>query len=415
MSAAFNDALNVLKTIWADGAPMDVATRERFLLSRMTKVDDFEGEDMKIPITVNNPQAVGPNPAIAFKAAFTGGTAANNYKAFTLTKFDLFNSVRLNRKAIMSAKRKGKGAFVDLLEDRTNGMFDAMGDVASTWLYGDGTASIGVRSGAMSGETATLSVPQDTSKFYAGQQLGVYNGAGSAIRTISGASGDGGIWVTVASVDEDAGTITLTTGDTAAVASFASGDTFYPAGGAGGTGAWPGLAAWLPLTAPSATLFYGVDRSVDTRRLGGVRLDNSSGQISDNIMTVAETCNTVLKGRTRIGVVNPVNWTTLSQELADKQVYNDSSEATYGFDYISVATSAGKVRVYADPACPTNRGYVLDMATWKFHHLGGFPHLVTDGNSSMEPIDAENSVLVKGAMYGAPACHAPGSNGVFSI
>ena len=415
MAAAFSDATNVLKRLFADGVPLDIATRERFLLNRMKKVNDFAGDDLAIPITVNNPQAVGPNPAIAFKAAFTGGTAANNYKRFLLTKYDCFNSVRLNRKAIMAAKEKGKGAFVDLLEDRTNGMLDAIGDVASTWLYGDGTATIGVRSSHTS-ETTTLTIPQDTSKFVAGQQLGVYNGAGSAIRTIAAASGDGGIWITVLSVDEDAGTVTFTTGDTAAVASFANSDSFYPAGGAGGTGAYPGLASWLPLTTPSATLFFGVDRSVDPRRLGGVRLDNSGGEIADNIMTVSESCNTVWKGRERICVINPVNFTTLSQSLSDKQVYNDGDgKAGYGFDYICVYTSAGKVKVYADPACPTNRGYVLDMGTWTFHHMGGFPHIVEDGGSMLEPIDAENSVLIKGALYGAPACSAPGSNGVFSI
>ncbi len=414
MTAAFTDATNVLKRLYADGVPLDLATRERVLLTKMTKVDDFAGDDMAIPITVNNPQAAGPNPAIAFKAAFTGGTAANNYKRFLLTKYDLFNSVRLDRKAIMAARAKGRGAFVDLLEDRTNGMLDAMGDVASTWLYGDGTAQIGVRS-SLSSETVTLTIATDAAKFYAGQQLVVYNGTGASYRTITAGSGDGGNYVTVASVDEENGKFTLTTGDAAAIGTFTDGDAFAPAGVTSSLQAWPGLAGWLPLTTPSATLFFGVDRSVDPTRLAGVRLDNSTASIESNIMTVSERCNTIFAGRERSCFINPVNFTTLSLSLDSKHVYNDDGDGTVGFEYIKVRTSAGAVRVYADPACPTNRGYVLDMSTWKFHHMGGFPHIIDDNGLMLEPIDSTNSVLIKGALYGAPACSAPGSNGVFSI
>lgn len=416
MAAAFSDATNVLKRLFADGVPLDLATRARVLLTKMEKVDDFAGDDMAIPITVNNPQAAGPNPGVAYKAAFTGGTAANNYKRFLLTQYTLHNSVRLTRQAIMAARAKGRGAFVDLLEDRTNGMLDQMGDVASQWLYGDGTAQIGSRAtSGLTGEVVTLAIPDDVKHFWAGMQLVVYNGSGTSYRTISGASGDGGIYVTVASVDEDNGKFTLTTGDAAAIGSFSDGDFFAPAGVTSSFQAWPGLAAWLPLTTPSATSFFGVDRSVDPRRLAGVRLDNSTASIESNIMTVGEACNTTFKGRERICMLNPVNYTSLSLSLDSKHVYNDDVDGVVGFEYIKVYTSAGAIKVYADPACPTNRGYVLDMSTWKFHHMGGFPHLVDDNGLMLEPIDSQNAVLIKGALYGAPACHAPGSNGVFSI
>ncbi len=48
--------------------------------------------------------------------------------------------------------------------------------------------------------------------------------------------------------------------------------------------------------------------------------------------------------------------------------------------------------------------------------MSGFPHLVDDGGGQlMEAIDGTNSVLIKSAFYAAPACNAPGRNGVFSI
>lgn len=414
MAAALTDATNVLKRLFADGVPLDLATRERVLLTKMEKKDDFAGDDMAIPITVNNPQAVGPNPAVTFKGAFTGGTAANNYKRFLLTRFPMYNSVRLTRDAIMAARAKGKGAFVDLLEDRTSGMLDAMGDVASTWLYGDGTGQIGVRS-SNSTETVTLTIATDSAKFFVGQQLVVYNGTGTAFRTIAAASGDGGLFVTVASVDEENGKFTLTTGDTAAIASYSDGDAFAPAGITTSLQAYPGLQGWLPLTTPAATLFYGVDRSLDPTRLAGVRLDNSTASIESNIMTVSERCNTIFAGRERVCMVNPVNFTTLSLSLDAKHVYNDDNDGVVGFEYIKVRTSAGSVKVYADPACPTNRGFVLDLSTWCMHHMGGFPHIIEDNGLMLEPVDATNSVMIKGALYAAPACSAPGSNAVFSI
>lgn len=416
MAALFADATNILKRLYADDVPLNLATRERWLLNRITKLKDFAGDDLAIPIQVQNPQAAGPNPAVAYSTSYTGGTMANAYKRFLLTKYDCFNSVKMDRKAIMAAREKGKGAFVDFLQEGTDSMLDELGAVASRWLYGDGTAQIGSRA-SISTETVTLAVAGDAKNFFAGQQLVVYNGSGAAYRTISGASGNGGIYVTVASVDEENGKFTLTTGDAAAVASFANGDFFAPAGVTASFQAWPGLAAWLPLTTPSATLFFGVDRSVDPTRLAGVRVDNSTGSIADNIMTVAERCNVIFKGRKRVCVVNNVNFTTLSKDADGKHIYNDGQgTADIGFESIRVMTSAGPVMVYADPDCPTNRGYVLDLSVLKFHHMGAFPHLVDDGGGQlMQPIDATNSVLVKGALYGAPAISAPGSCGVFSI
>jgi len=416
MGAVFGDATNVLKRLYDGDAPQSLATRERVLLSMISKKNDFAGDDLAIPLQVANPQGAGPNPAVAYTAAGTMGDMANVYKRFLITKYDAFHSVKLDRKAIMGAREKGKGAFVDILEEGTNSMLDELGALSSRWLYGDGTAQIGSR-GSISTETVTLAVPGDAKNFFAGQQLQVYNGVGPSVRTITVGSGYLGTSVTVVSVDEENGKFTLTSGDAAAVGTFTDGDFFIPAGGAGGLGAWPGLAAWLPLTTPSATTFFGVNRSLDATRLSGVRVDNATGSIEDNIMTVAERCNTIRKGRTRCCFLNPTNFTTLEKSLDSKHIYNDGGDsADVGFSSIRVRTSGGAVKVYADPDCPTNRGYVLDLASWAFHHMGAFPHLVDDGGGQlMSPIDGTNSVMIKGALYGAPACNAPGSNGVFSI
>lgn len=416
MAALFADATNVLKRLYDTDVPQNLATRERVLLSKLSKKDDFAGDDMSIPIRVQNPQAAGPNPAVAYSAAFTGGTMANAYKRFLLTKYDCFNSVKLDRKAIMAARGKGKGAFVDLLQDATDGMLDELGALASRWVYGNGTAQIGSR-GSISTETVTLAIAGDAKNFFAGQQLVVYNGSGASFRTITSASGNGGIYVTVASVDEENGKFVLTTGDAAAIGSFTDGDFFAPAGVTSSFLAFPGLASWLPLTTPSATAFFGMDRSVDPTRLAGVRLDNSTGSIEDNIMTVAERIKNVGKKHPGDVFLNPTNFTTLEKSVDGKHIYGEGTKtADVGFEKIRIMTSGGAVTVHADPDCPTNRGYVLDLASWDFHHMGGFPHLVDDGGGQlMCPIDGTNSVLIKGAFYGAIACNAPGRNGVFSI
>lgn len=60
-----------------------------------------------------------------------------------------------------------------------------------------------------------------------------------------------------------------------------------PAAGASGTGSFlavSGLAAWLPTSAPSSTLFWGVDRSVDVTRLGGVRFNGQSETIEEALI-----------------------------------------------------------------------------------------------------------------------------------
>ncbi len=420
MGAVFGDATNVLKKLFADDVPKNLAERARVFYTKVNKVADFAGDNaMQIPLQVANPANAGPNPAKAYTKAYTGNTMANAYKAFTLTRFQAFHSVRLNREAIMAAKGKGKGSFVDLLESATSSMLDELGALTSRWLYGAGDAAIGARSGALSGEVVTLTIPTDAKNFFAGLQLEVYNGVGPSLRTITTGSGYLGTSITVASVDEENGKFTLTTGDAAAVGSFTAGDVFIPDGGSGGSGAFPGLAGWIPLTTPSATTFFGVNRSLDATRLSGVRLDNSTGQIEDNIMTVTERIFNVSGNKMPdICLMNPVNFTTLSKSLDSKRTYTEpnGSSASAGFETIKILTSGGAVQVYADPDCPTNRGYVLTKDTWKIHHMGGIPHLVEDGNGNlMEPVDGTDSVMIKACAYLALACDAPGRNGVFSI
>ena len=49
-----------------------------------------------------------------------------------------------------------------------------------------------------------------------------------------------------------------------------------------------GLQAWLPNTTPSSSPFFGVDRTADATRLGGIRYDGSSQPIEEALVTAPD-------------------------------------------------------------------------------------------------------------------------------
>lgn len=403
---ALSDFSAFLKRLYPGKEPENVASRNRVWLSMVPKAEDFYGYEsggtMVIPLKYANPGGRSRNPANVY-TALGDQVTAGKYARFLLTRGADFAGVQLGAEVLHASKRDA-GAYAAARKSEVDGMLDELGHSLSLSLYGDGTGVRGQRSSA-STNVITLSTADDAKNFRVGMTVSAGpNADGSSLRTGT---------TTVAGVDEDAGTVTLTSA--AAITSFANSDYLFETGDAASTNAITGLAGWIPLTAPSSTAFFGLDRSVDTTRLGGVRVDNTTASIEDNIMTVAERVFRV-GGKPDVVLLNPVNFTTLSKSYSAKiEFEGGGGSATIGFETIKVATSAGIVKVYPDPDCPVNRGYVLTKKTWCFHHMLGAPHIVEDDGLLAIRIDGKDAIMVRGRLYGNLACNAPAHNGVFSI
>lgn len=230
--------------------------------------------------------------------------------------------------------------------------------------------------------------------------------------------------VKITSIDEDAGTITCAEDANGAtvtnISAYYTGLTFsdfiHPVGDFfGSTGQKiKGLASWIPLTAPTATAFWGVDRTPHITRLAGHRLNDPTAPVEDSILNLAEKMHE--RGATPgDAFISPRQFTKATKRLNAKVEYSGAGgTATYGFSNFKVETSAGQVSIYADPDCPEDRGYLLNMDTWSVRHLGLPEVVTTDGLSALRRPGLDE-IEIRARYYAQLVCDNPGENGVFAV
>lgn len=390
------------KRIYAGGRPGDIAMRDKPLLSKLRKDSGFTGYDSSGTYAY----AIGYGNAQGIHTTFSSAqTAAAASKAVQMRadRIKYFGVVTVDGEAM--AASKGDGAFWSALQRETDMVLDGMGEEYEFQLFRDGTGVRGRRSSA-STNIITLSSAADAKNFRIGMTVSASaNADGSSLRTGT---------TTIASIDEDAGTVTLTSA--AAITSFADNDYLYRSGFEGTTKNITGLAAHIPLTAPSASEnFRGVDRSVDTRRLAGVRINDTSTTIEENIGNVAMKIMEVGKKADAV-FLSPGNLWQVLKRRQSQVVYNGAGgEAKFGFGEAVVETPAGTVRCYASPLCPDNRGYVMTMGTWYVKSLLGIPHIINDDGNAHLRQTSDDGIEVRVRSMSNLICTEPGANGVFSI
>jgi hypothetical protein len=302
----------------------------------------------------------------------------------------------------MMSMKKDVGAFAEARKMQVDSGLDEIAKSLEIGLWGSGSGSLGQRLSA-STNVITLVNARDTRNFYKGQTV-------AACATETGGTLRVGT-TTVASVDQDAGTVTLTLASS--IASFADSDYLYTAGDYDLK--IKGFAAWLPLTAPSSASFFGVDRTANMQALAGHRLNSATNTIEENIMQLTERI-VDFGGSPDTCFLSHTNFNTVSKSLGSKIEYDGGGgTATMGFEGIRIATSAGIIKVSPAPYCPDNRLYVLQSDTWCLHTLGEVPHIVQDDGLMVRAARTTDGVEGRIRYYCQPACNAPGWNGVAAI
>lgn len=395
MPSNLTTAAFVYKKVYAAGVPADIALREHPLLAALAKKGGFNGVDFNYSVQYGNPQGIS-------------GTFADAQSGESSQKGVQFAAQRKKKYGIgvidgesMAASMGNEGAFVELVTNSFDSTLSEHGDSLGFEIYRDGNGIRGQRA-SISTNTVTLVVADDARNFKVGMTVGASpNADGSSARTGN---------TTVAAVDEDAGTVTLTSA--AAITSFANSDYLFRKGDP--TTCIEGLEAINPLTAPSATLFRGVDRTADVRRLSGVRVNDTAATILENAGLVAVKISQVGK-RADCCYLNPIRFWQVARELNAKVEYDGGGTADYAFQYIVVHTPAGTIKVYSDPDCPTNRGRVLNMASNYIKHLMEFPHVIEDDGNPQLRSSTADSVEFRTRSMANLIQTIPGANGVFAI
>lgn len=370
--------------------------RDNPLVAMLPKYEQFGGDNLKLPIKYGIPQG----RSSTFSTAQANKTNTQ-LKAFLLTRNKDYSLASIDNETIEASKGNAN-AFLEAATTEIDGAIESATRSLAIALYGTGSGTIGQSSGSTTGTTITLSDIEEVTNFEVGMELvfSTANGGGSV------KSGS----VTVVGVDRDAGTVevdamTAIDGGTGVAANdfiFQEGDYDLKV---------KGIRAWIPDTAPtSGDSFFGVDRSADATRLGGIRYDGSAQPIEEALIDAA---SRVARegGKPDVCFLSYGQFANLEKALGSKVQYIDHRvNAEIGFRGMLIHGPRGPIKVVPDQNCPADRAFMLSLSFWKVYSLGKCPKILdSDGLKMLRESNAD-AVEVRVGYYAQLGCRAPGFN-----
>lgn len=398
MASDITSLAHIFRRKYSDDQVGEVATREHPTFNMITKKGGFVGDRFVYAIDGVYGQGIGSTLQIAVNTI----TSSSGKQLEAYRKKKAF-AVQLDGEAMAACK--DDGAFYDFTTKEVDRILLETGDRLAFELFGDGNAIRGRRASAAS-NVITLTSAADVRNFKIGMTIG-------ADDTATGLSPKVGT-TTITAIDEDTGTITLA--NAGSIGSFADNDYLFVAGDPGTC--MEGFEACTPLTAPGGgDSFRGINRSTDVRGYAGVRVTGTGSIIAD-FGTLAVQAG--LRGKKlKQGVLNPVNFWTISQQLGAKVEYDEpGGTAEVGFEYIYITTpGGGRMKIYSDPDCPLTRGRAFDPEKHHLRGLLGIPHIRKDGNGNaiMLRLQTTDAVQVDGRAWLNYFQPDPAAHGVISI
>jgi hypothetical protein len=385
--------------------------------------DGFAGKYIPVPLEYGNPQG----RAHVFANAQNQQTASDvvSYFVYAVQDYQLVTITNL----LMEQTKTNAGAFVDEASRTLDNGFRNLSNNMAFELFSGGTATRGViGSGgtSISGTTLTftLSNSQAVVQFEVGMTLQGSATDGGAALTGSGATV---LAAQVTAVNRNTGAITATVVQDTYSSTWPAGTFLQVYGDIGTAGAstiagllgLSGLAAWVPANDPLSTdNFWGVNRSADVTRLGGLRFNASAFSISEGITNALALANR--EGASPdILLIDFVSYATLVNELGAKVQYVmlEHDEVEVAFEAIHFHSAYGKIPVLADRSVPAQVCYAITTDTFKLRTLGKAPHILTYGMEGLEGLRVGNAdaLEIRIAYYGNVICSAPGYNMYISL
>ena len=362
-------------------------------LAMLSKYESFGGINLKLPIKYGIPQG----RSATFSNAFDNKTSSK-LEAFLLTRKSNYSLANIDNETIEASKGNAN-AFIEAATTEIDGAIEAATRSLAISLYGDGGGSIGqLLADPGTGTTFTLKQADDVTNFEVGMSILAYDAA------TAGTVRAGGLRV-ISAINRDTGVITVSA---AIDAAWAINDFIVPDGDYDEM--LSGLGAWIPSTAPSATLFFDVNRSLDVTRLGGIRFDGTALPLEEALIGAASRAARE-GGKPDVCFMNYSNFADLEKALGSKLQYIDVKVKTdIGFRGIQINGPRGTIQVIPDQNCPKDVAYMLDMSMWKLYSLGKCPKILDpDGLRFLRLTDAD-AVEVRVGYYAQLGCRGPGNN-----
>ena len=393
---------SALKQHYTDEKIENMVYKDNPLLAMISKYEDFGGINLKLPIKYGIPQG----RSATFLDAKNNATSSK-YEAFLLERVKNYCIAYIDNETLEASKGNAN-AFIEAATNEIDGAIESITRSLAIGLFGDGSGSIGVVGSTYSSTDTsfTLATIEDVTNFEVGMSLVTANATTGAETNVAD--------VTVTSVNRDTGVIGLsgTVGFNAAVANdyvFPEGDLSASAG-TDNLKMISGLNGWVPASAHTSATVFGVNRSVDPTRLGGIRFDASSLPLEEGLIGAA---SRVARegGKPDVCFMNYSNFADLEKALGSKVSYVDVKvKPEIGFRGILIHGPRGPIKVIPDQNCPNNAAFMLQMDVWKLYSVGKAPKILdSDGLKFLRDSTAD-AVEVRVGYYAQLGCRAPGWN-----
>ena len=396
-----------LKQLYDDERVRSVVYKNNALHAMLPKFPRFEGRNMPLVLAFGNPQ--GRSSVFATAQA---NKSAGKYTDFLLTRVKDYGLTSIELEAIQ-ASASDKGAFMRASTAEIDGILNQVARSLSIAEYRNGGGAIGRIASGQATPTITLVDPTDGTNFEVGMvlQVSVDDGTGGAgVRAGT---------VTVTSVNRETGTVTASGNWTAGIPTVIANDFIFVQGDYAVK--LTGLDGWIPASPPTATLFFGVDRSVDPVRLGGVRHDGSGQTIEEALIDGAAKVNAIGGGMPDYVFMHPRNVRDLVKLLDSRIEYQSvrpqglAEDAEIGFRAVVLQADHGIIKVIPDRNAIVDVAFMLQLDTWVCASLGPAPKIL-EGLGQRFIWDASaDSVEIRTGYYGQLGCMAPGYNGRITL
>lgn len=394
----------LLKKVYTTREVENAVYKNNPLLAMMPKQTGFTGELLIHAVRYRDQQGRSSNFATAqgSTAGAQSDIGASAGKQFLVTRVKNYQIYTLETEAIL-AGRDDKGSLMRLLSTEVDSALNNIGRDTGKMLYGDGYGSLGTVTAVNS---TTVTVGEAITNFESGMVLqAAPTSSSTALRSA------GTTTMTITSVDRTAGTFIVGT----AITSLAAGDFLFQLNDRGTTttaekNKISGLEAWNPVSiASSGDSLFGVDRAVDSTRLGGLRLDISSYNPEEGLITALS-----LAGREDASpdkfFASYTDVKNIHLALGSKVETQYTAVGDIGFSSIRVTGPRGDVSIMADQNAPASIGRLLQMDTWQLKHLNEmFTFVDLDGNVLSREASADR-FEGRIAFFGNLVCFAPGKN-----
>lgn len=361
------------------------------------KNTDFGGKYKPIPIITGASQG----------RSATFANAQNNQspvqiESFFLTRASDYSIAQIDNQTML-ASRTDKMAFLEGSKVLIDGAISSITLSLASAMFRSGTGSIGQIASIATG-VIVLSDLSSIVQFEVNMVLQANATDGGTPRAALGY---------VISVNRSAGSLTVSAsfgGAAGSPAAWAAADFLLVQGD--NNSKIKGLSAWLPATAPGTSdNFFGVNRSVDSTRLAGVRYDGSAQPIEEALV---DSSSLLARegGKPDVAIMSYGSYSALEKSLGAKVVYVDArGPANIEFRGIQVNGANSMIKCFPDRNCPANTCYLLTMKSWCLESLGDAPQILRygDGLEMLRVFNADAGE-VRVAYYANLSCNAPGWN-----